>query len=252
MTEEDEFDAYYRALQYAEQTEDWCSTPRAGVQFIGIEEPDEIVPGRTYPPKPMTLTAAIMAYHEQVAIYGPDNTIAITAFKDKGAGVRELNDGIRQSLGYFDPLPRVGELLMVVKNREDGALNGQRYRAIVVDEDRKLITAQLLGARNRTTFPYKPDMRGPCKGIVEWGYSGTVHKYQGSEADAVIAVVPTGTLKLMLAAGGERELWFFDRSCLYTACSRAKRSLVLIGDPHDIRGACMFNQSGSHRALTDV
>ena len=210
MTEDDEF------AGLAEQAENWCSAPRPGVQFICVQEQDEIAPDRTWPPRPKTLAAAVTAYHEQVAIYGPENVIAITAFKDKGAGVRELNDAIRASLGYADPLPRIGELLMVTKNRPD-ALNGQRYRAVVIDANIKLIKARLIGSNHLITFPYRPGVRGPCKAEVEWGYSGTVHKYQGSESDSVIVVVPTGTLKLMLAAGGQKELWFFDRSCLYTA-----------------------------------
>ena len=47
MDDDDEFAAYFRAVEYAKETESWCSRPRAGVQFICVQEPDEIVPGRT-------------------------------------------------------------------------------------------------------------------------------------------------------------------------------------------------------------
>src|ERR1700730_15399862 len=128
---------------------------------------------------PKTIAASVAAYHEQVAIHGPENVIAICPFKDKGAGVRELNDAIRASLGYGDPVPRVGELLMITKNQPD-ALNGQRYRAVIIDTDRKTIEARLLGTNHHVTLALAPHDRGPCK-EVDWGYVGTVHKYQGSE-----------------------------------------------------------------------
>jgi len=200
------------------ENERWLSKPRPGVQFVSVMEPDGIVEGCDFPPRPKTVAAAVQACQELVGIHGPENVIGICAFKDKPAGVRELNDAIRAAQGFDDPMPRVGELLMITKNRSD-ALNGQRYRAIVIDADRKQIAARLIGASHKIMLAFKPHMRGPCKD-VDWGYVATVHKYQGSEATAVLTVIPSGTLKLMKAVGGESEPWFFDRSCAYTACSR--------------------------------
>src|ERR1700732_3829516 len=93
-------------------------------------------------------------------------------------------------------------------------------------------------ARRRKALDLKPHDKGPCKD-VDWGYAATVH----SEAAAAIVVIPSGTLKLMKAVGGEKEPWFCDRSFVYTACSRPKLSLVLIGDPDDICGAIALNRS---------
>lgn len=54
---------------------------------------------------------------------------------------------------------------------------------------------------------------------VERAYAMTVHKSQGSEFDTVVVVVPPGAL--------------FDRRLIYTAMTRAKRRVVLIGQRKD-------------------
>jgi ATP-dependent exoDNAse (exonuclease V) alpha subunit len=162
----------------------------------------------------------------------------------------ELNDAIRASLGY-GPEPCAGDFLMITKNSFDrDRLNGERYRAIIVDVARKFIKARLIGTRHEIGIGLiKPHDKGPCKD-VDWGYTATVHKFQGSEAAATIVVIPSGTLKLMKAVGGEKEPWFCDRSFIYTASSRPKLSLVIIGDPEDICGAIKMNRSDRVTALS--
>lgn len=51
----------------------------------------------------------------------------------------------------------------------------------------------------------------------EWGYCLSVHKSQGSEYDRVIALVPSGSEG-------------FGREVLYTAVTRAKKELLLVGE----------------------
>jgi ATP-dependent exoDNAse (exonuclease V) alpha subunit len=223
---------------------DFLSRLRTGVRFVPVIEMDEeVVEGRIFPPRPRTLEAAIKAYQELVAVHGPENVIVIAPFKDRGAGVQELNEAIRASLDYNDPVPRIGELLMITKNSFDrDRLNGERYRVVAVALKRKAVHARLLRSTHEIALELSQHKRGPCKD-ADWGYCGTVHKYQGSEAAAVIVVVPSGTLKIMTAVGGEKEPWFFDRSCLYTACSRPKLSLILVGDPHDICQAISRNKA---------
>jgi ATP-dependent exoDNAse (exonuclease V) alpha subunit len=137
---------------------------------------------------------------------------------------------------------------MIMKNSGD-ALNGERYRAVTVAADRKMITARLIGTPHEIILDFEPHDKGPCKN-VDWGFAATVHKFQGSEAAATIVVIPSGTLKLMKAVGGEKVPWFCDRSFVYTACSRPKISLVLIGDPAEIGRAIALNRSDRVTALT--
>ena len=112
----------------AEVHMDLLSRPRSGVRFIPIVEADEIVEGAAAPPRPKTIATTVNAYHEQIGIYGADHVIIVAPYKDKPAGVKELNDAIRASLGY-GPGPSVGDFLMCMKNSLDRSrLNGERYR----------------------------------------------------------------------------------------------------------------------------
>ena len=57
-------------------------------------------------------------------------------------------------------------------------------------------------------------------GELELAYAMTVHKSQGSEFDAVVLALPSGIGRRLLT-----------RNILYTAITRAKKLLVLVGDP---------------------
>lgn len=61
---------------------------------------------------------------------------------------------------------------------------------------------------------------------IELAYCLTVHKAQGNEADIVILPV------LQLAEEKEKGIW--DRTLLYTAATRAKKELILIGREDDL------------------
>ena len=60
-------------------------------------------------------------------------------------------------------------------------------------------------------------------GELELAYAMTVHKAQGSEFEAVIVTVSKGMSRRLLT-----------RSILYTAITRAKKLLVLVGNPEAI------------------
>lgn len=59
----------------------------------------------------------------------------------------------------------------------------------------------------------------------ELGYVMTVHKAQGSEADHVILALPTLTYNFSPAIHP-----FYVRNLLYVACTRAKKTVTIIGD----------------------
>jgi ATP-dependent exoDNAse (exonuclease V) alpha subunit len=222
--------------------------PREGYRFVSVIEGDEMVEGFPLPPRPKTIEAATKAYLDLIVKHGPDDVIGVACFKDKPAGIKELNDAIRAAKGYGERV-EPGDLLMITKNSRDRTvLNGERYRVIAVDTS-GIVTARLIGADRTIRLEAKHHARGPCKN-VDWGYFATIHKYQGSEADGCVVVIPSSTLKLMKAIDDQKEPWFFDRSCLYTACSRPKLSLVLVGDPNDIHGAMKLNCSNRLTALS--
>ena len=56
-------------------------------------------------------------------------------------------------------------------------------------------------------------------GLVELAYAVTVHKAQGSEHERVALVLPNEAIPLL------------TREIVYTAMTRARRGVVIVGDP---------------------
>jgi exodeoxyribonuclease V alpha subunit len=114
-----------------------------------------------------------------------------------------------------------GDPVIVVRNDYDRSLfngdqgvvvnaldsEGRRYRAVVF-------------ARGADFVVFRLDMLGD---LLELGYATTVHKAQGSEFDIAAVVLP------------ERDLPVLTRELLYTAVSRCRRGVVIVGDPGLLR-----------------
>ncbi len=76
---------------------------------------------------------------------------------------------------------------------------------------------------------------------LELAYAVTVHKSQGSEFEAVILVLPEGRDRLSY------------RSLLYTAVTRAKRLLILIGSPRKVQEMVQnYHRTLRHSCLLDM
>lgn len=128
-----------------------------------------------------------------------------------------LNRAIRQSLGMAAGKASVGEIVIATQNDyENNAING--VRGVVKTSDENGLTVQFEGA-NDIAF-YGSDELGE-NGLPEgvaWGYAYSVHKAQGSEFRHVIVVVSEEMARL------------FGKPALYTAVTRARESLAIIGD----------------------
>ena len=68
---------------------------------------------------------------------------------------------------------------------------------------------------------------------LELAYAMTVHKAQGSEFDAVVVALPAGITRRLLT-----------RNILYTAITRAKRLLVIVGAQETIETMVTTNTRG--------
>ncbi|MBR3269540.1 MAG: ATP-dependent RecD-like DNA helicase [Oscillospiraceae bacterium] len=76
---------------------------------------------------------------------------------------------------------------------------------------------------------------------LELAYAVTVHKSQGSEFEAVILMLPEGSDRLSY------------RSLLYTAVTRAKKLLILIGSPRKVREMVQNQQKAMrYTCLTEM
>jgi AAA domain/UvrD-like helicase C-terminal domain len=194
-----------------------------------------------------TANQAVRCHTELITEHGVEDCIIIAPFKTGGSGVHALNRGVRMARGFTDELPRSGEILMAQRNDYGaGFLNGMRL--VVVDgakRNNKTFKARPFGSPDPIELPCQPHAHGPSPG-VEWGYACTVHKFQGSEAAAVIVAIPPDTIKII-----GNEPWLFDKSAVYTAFSRAKEHLSVVDAGELIKIGC-YDRRRRVTALPDL
>ena len=92
-----------------------------------------------------------------------------------------------------------------------GVFNGDVGKILSIDNDQETMTV----AFDDKTVEYTFDLLGQ----LELAYAMTVHKSQGSEYRAVIL------------SAGHASPYLLTRSILYTAVTRAKELLIIVGDP---------------------
>ncbi|MFM7870232.1 MAG: ATP-dependent RecD-like DNA helicase, partial [Actinomycetota bacterium] len=145
--------------------------------------------------------------------------IRIVCAHRRGAfGVEEWNNLIREEL--FDDSTTWTPGQIVIKTRNDpanGLANGDT--GIVVSSG-EIAEATLEFAFARGNDP----LRKPTAAVddIELAFATTVHKAQGSEFGTVIVIVPPKSSPLC------------TRELLYTAATRAKPNLILIGHREDV------------------
>ncbi len=185
---------------------------------------------------------------ELVSTFGAPEVIGLSPFKKDHFGIDALNARSREIDGYDPRKPARGEVLICVKNapRPDDRtgyrlLNGTSLTVDDAHDDNML--ARPLDAEFNLRLPIKPHARGPAES-VNWGRFATVHKFQGSEAEAALVVIPPGALKLI-----EGEPFLFELASFYTAVSRAKRHVVVIGALEQLPALI---RNGSRRRITSL
>jgi exodeoxyribonuclease V alpha subunit len=110
----------------------------------------------------------------------------------------------------------VGEPLIVLRNDyERGLFNGDSGIRLWVRRGNDARTPMAIFPRGNNFVAFRFDA---LREFVELGYAMTVHKAQGSEFDSVAIVLP------------EKPVAVLTRELLYTAVSRSRTSVVIIGD----------------------
>jgi len=138
-------------------------------------------------------------------------------------GVDQWNRRVGSRLGVSDRTP-VGRPVLVTRNDPAlGVFNGDVGVEVLVEERRRLV------------FPGTPGPSGAADGArslapvqlehAEPAHALTIHKSQGSEFDEVVVVLPPANSRL-----ASREL-------LYTAVTRARHSVVVVGTPDAVAAA---------------
>ena len=165
------------------------------------------------------------------------NIQVITPTKKGTLGTRELNKTLQQNLNpeseYLsekqigDVIFRQNDRVMQIKNNYDvlweretpkyengtGVFNGELGTIISINEQDKYLTIKF--DDNKVADYMFQDLDQ-----IEHAYSITVHKSQGSEFDVVIMVIPQSSPMLL------------TRNLLYTGMTRAKKMLIVIGNPN--------------------
>lgn len=168
----------------------------------------------------------------------PKQIQVLSPARRQGAGTIPLNRLLQEALNpaadgkpekrFGDVIFREGDRVMQVRNNYDivwESLDGSETGTGMFNGDVGEIT-QILPAQECMVVrfddkfaTYTFDMLGE----LELAYAMTVHKAQGSEFEAVIVTVSKGMSRRLLT-----------RSILYTAITRAKKLLVLVGNPEAI------------------
>lgn len=180
--------------------------------------------------------------------FNPSQIQVLAPAKRQGAGTYALNRMLQEALNppaegkaekrFGDTVFRQGDRVMQVRNnydilweREDGKEAGSGMFNGDVGEILQIFPAQecLLIRFDDKMATYTFDMLGE----LELAYAMTVHKAQGSEFDAVIVALSSGVSRRLLT-----------RNILYTAITRARRLLVLVGSSDVIAYMVQNNTKG--------
>lgn len=166
-------------------------------------------------------------YVTEIAINGVDNVSMLSPFKRKTASCsNELNKSIHDKVNpassrkteiIIDNVTyRVGDKVMQIKNK-DTISNGDVGYITAINTRDSSITVDF----GFQVEKYEPDSLD----LIEHAYATSVHKSQGSEYEVVIINI-LNAHKVML--------W---RNLLYTAVTRAKRKVIIVGQKTAINTA---------------
>lgn len=157
-------------------------------------------------------------------------------------------DGSRKEHQAGNTVYRQGDKVMQIKNnyqleweivskygipidRGTGIFNGDMGRIVEINENASCLVVEY-DEHRRVTYPFA------LLEELELSYAITIHKSQGSEYPAVI-------LPLL---GGPRML--FNRNLLYTAITRARSCVTILGSSETVRG--MIENTSENRRYTSL
>ena len=187
------------------------------------------------------------------------NIQVLTPTKKGKLGTKELNKSLQEQLNppnddiyektYGDIIFREGDRIMQIKNNYDiywekgsrndlrnydsgtGVFNGEIGRIIKIDNNDKQVEVEFDDGKICWYAFSELDQ-------IEHAYAITIHKAQGSEFDVVILAIPPSSNMLL------------TRNLLYTAITRAKKLLVVIGSKNLIE--FMINNSDTKKRNTGL
>lgn len=182
-------------------------------------------------------------YLDEVDKNGIDNVQILAPFRSKGeTSVKNINEIIRELVNPYvgddnelfcdGNKLRVNDRIIQLKN-QNGINNGDVgfIKSIYRDEDeRKHAILEFADA-------VKADYAENELDVIELAYATTIHKSQGSEYDTVI-------IPIMMS-----QYIMLKRNLVYTAITRAKKKVILIGEKKALMTAIHKNDSAKRNTL---
>lgn len=165
----------------------------------------------------------LMEYEKLVRTYGKNDVMAIMASNVGILSVGELNKQIQDKFKQGEPI-RVGENVFYVGDRVMQTKNNYKFETNkglgVFNGEQGTVTQIYPGMGLAVTFDDGKIGKYSIRTAAELtlSYVITMHKCQGSEAPHVVI------------AGSFQNAFLMNRNLLYTAISRAKKSIVLISE----------------------
>jgi exodeoxyribonuclease V alpha subunit len=199
--------------------------------FIGSDTPEDI--------HDKLLQVVTERIPKRFGLHPIDDIQVLTPMNRGGLGARSLNVELQQRLNpSAEPrITRFGwtyapgdKVIQTVNNYDKDVFNGDIGRVVKIDEEEGLVFIDYDGRR----VEYETGELDE----ISLAYATTVHKSQGSEYPAV--VIPLGMQHYML----------LERNLLYTAVTRGKRLVVVIGQTKAL--AMAVKRLGSVKRLTNL
>ncbi len=177
---------------------------------------------------------ATMIVEFAAKLKGRNDNFQVLSPKYEGlVGVNQLNDRLRERLNPSRGQPewlagtlscREGDRLMVVQNNYDlNVYNGDMCKLVGIERDSLRLRVHSLRTDGIETLVHVPKSTAPD--LLRLAYAITVHKSQGSEFDTIL-------MPIVRTQG-----WMLQRNLLYTAITRARKRVWLLGDPQAVQRA---------------
>ncbi len=196
------------------------------VQLVDVDDPAPRVRGLVVP-HALGILRAAEAGDADRALELLDQQRLLCAHREGPYGVRHWNTQVERWLGEETGEPiyaawYAGRPLLVTANDYGlGIYNGDTGVAVrpPAASPGRALRAAVAGSAGRL------DLATSRLGQVETMHALTIHKSQGSQADQVVVILPPPESRLLT-----RELF-------YTAITRARERMVVVGSPGDVRAA---------------
>lgn len=169
---------------------------------------------------PELVDATVQAYLAMLRKYGAEEVQVMAAQRKTDAGVEALNEALRQAANPPQPNSpylkdglrtyHEGDRILCTTNVRDRYSNGEI--GILTEINPEAQTAYLTFHDRREAIE-RADLEN-----MTLGYAITIHKSQGSEFKGVICLAP------------RMHFMMLNRNLLYTAVTRGKKEVLLIGD----------------------